>query len=63
MKLTLQEYCSRVKATNAADHIGITRGALSTMLKSGREIYVITKGGEFQECYEIRSIPARRYYR
>ena len=55
----LKEFCDRHSQKLAADVIGVTRGAISQMLDSGRAIFLEPAATGWR-VYEVKEIKGRR---
>jgi len=52
--IPLSEFCEDKKQVHVAQLMGITPGALSMMLSSDREIYIIASGRNLKYCEIVR---------
>jgi len=55
-ELTLKEYLDTTTQEQAAQALGVTQGAISHMLRGGRDIRISTLGSEIIAAHEIKPV-------
>lgn len=56
----LREYVAGKSQVKVAEQLGVTQGAISQMLLSGRDVRVVIDGSGKAEGYELRRVGSRR---
>lgn len=58
--ITLKDFCQEHSQIRAADVMDVTQGAVSQMLKSDREVYIVPRGKDQYEWYEVKRKPRKK---
>ena len=53
-EIPIKEFCDKYSQNRAAEIMGCTQGAISQMIKCGREIYITSDGDKVVGWYEVK---------
>lgn len=59
-RISLKDYVAEVGQQKAAEHLGVSQGAISKAIRVGREIFIEVAGKHPIRAEEVKPFPSQR---